>query len=139
MFRTLLLNPSVSWRLWTLMAIGGVLVIAGIIFDVRLVAVGLMICLTIIPTVAFFMFFKTMLSEDVLPNLLPHSVCKERGSFVLTTFREEHADEDSDDIRYVKTGSFIINEDAGYKCSFISEYRVLWLKNDRFTLLFLPY
>lgn len=89
----LLTLPAVAWPLWVSAAAGVVLVAVGAIADVRVMVLGLMVCLCATPVMAFFIFFSKMLDPSILVNLMPHTVEKRPDGYLVVTYRKQIAAE----------------------------------------------
>lgn len=89
----LLTIPAVAWPLWVSAAAGVALVAVGAIADVRVMVLGLMVCLCATPVMAFFIFFSKMLDPSILVNLMPHTVEKRPDGYLVVTYRKQIAAE----------------------------------------------
>lgn len=89
----LLTLPAVAWPLWVSAAAGVVLAAVGAIADVRVMVLGLMVCLCATPVMAFFIFFSKMLDPSILVNLMPHTVEKRPDGYLVVTYRKQIAAE----------------------------------------------
>lgn len=134
-FLYMLAKPRKSWAIWLLVGLGAVLMVAGLVADMRLVAVGLMVWLALVPTAAFFMHYSEALSPSVAPNLLPHSMERIPGGYIMRVYRKEI---DNDEVRYVESQIFSVR-DADIKEESVSgAYRRLELSTPSLSILFLP-
>lgn len=136
-FLYMLTVPRKSWAVWSLTGIGLLLIAAGLIADMRIVAVGLMVWLALVPTAAFFMHYTEALSPTVSPNLLPHTVERIPGGHIVRVFRTQ-ADEKSGETSLVESGIISVSDSDIIRESTSGIYRRLELRNESLSLLFIP-
>lgn len=136
-FLYLMAMPRKSWAVWSFAGLGMMLIVAGLISDMRLVAVGLMVWLALVPTAAFFMHYSEALSPSVAPNLLPHTVERIPGGYIVHVFRQQ-PDEDSGETMLVESSIISISDSDIIKESVSGVYRRLTLKTPGLSVLFLP-
>lgn len=93
MLWNLLTSPSASWHIWILTAIGCVAIVAGAILDIRVMVLGLLICLSLVPPVVVFMYYSHVLDTYMIANILNHTVERCPGGYRVRIFREESDEE----------------------------------------------
>lgn len=136
-FTYMLTMPRKSWAVWTFAGLGILLIAAGLIADMRLVAVGLMVWVALVPTAAFFMHYSESLSPKVAPNLLPHTVERLPGGYLVRVYRKQ-IDEETNDVQLVESQIITVKDSDIIAESKSGIYRRLALKNETLSLLFLP-
>ena len=72
-FKTLLSSSS-GWPFWTALTIGLILLVAGGFVDVRIMVVGIMVCVAVVPCIGVFLYFSNTLSPQIVVNMIPHTV-----------------------------------------------------------------
>lgn len=136
-FLYLMAMPRKSWAVWSFAGLGMMLIVAGLISDMRLVAVGLMVWLALVPTAAFFMHYSEALSPSVAPNLLPHTVERIPGGYIVRVFRQQ-PDEATGETVLVESSIISVSDTDVTKVSVSGIYRRLALKSSSLSVLFLP-
>lgn len=136
-FLYLLMMPRKSWAVWSLAGIGLVLIIAGVIADMRLMAIGLMVWLALVPTAAFFMHYTEALSPSVSPNLLPHTVERIPGGYIVRVYRQL-PDEETGETALLECNIISISDSDVTNVSVSGMYRRLMLSGTSLSILFLP-
>lgn len=138
-FKTLILSPSTGWLLWIVLAIGLGLIIIGCIVDLRYLILGLIVCLTMLPTMAFFLFVNYMFASEMVANLLHHTVERRDHGYLLRIFRP--ADQ-SDPIEagktWIESGRLTFFDSNVVRIKTTAEYEVVFLKNSPLSILYVP-
>ena len=136
--RSLLLSPSCGWPAWTVIAAGTLLMVIGIFGDVRWLAVGLMLCVTVAPSVVALLYFSHVLSPGIVPNMLPHTLERVDNGYILRTWRRAEPEEGEETDEWLETGTVRL-EDANItdrKTSF--EYETLYFRDSSMKILYVP-
>ncbi len=137
----LLKTPSKSWQIWCIGGIGIALIIMGCFGDVRLLVLGLMICIAIVPAILVFLYFSYSLSPKIVPNLIPHTIENLPDGYLLRIWKQENPEEESEtspkwiestSIRLYSSDIITIKNNIDYKILFFSPTSPL-------TILFLPH
>lgn len=93
MLGNLLTTPSASWHIWILTALGCVAILVGAVFDVRVMVLGFLICLSLVPPIVVFMYYSHVLDTYMIANILNHTVERCPGGYRIRIFREESDEE----------------------------------------------
>ncbi len=88
-FWYLMRDLSISWLIWLLIIVGVAMVVAGVFVDFRISLVGLILCLSIVPSMAFFMYYSRLLGTNIIVNVLPHTVESCPGGYKVTIYRKQ--------------------------------------------------
>lgn len=137
--RTFLLSAATGWPVWATMLAGVILTVAGCIFDIRYVVFGLIICLTLTPALAMFLFVNFMLASEMVANLLNHTVERRTSSYVIHIFRPaDKSNPIEEDKTWIESGRLTILDTSVVSRSFTNEYEVLFLKDAPLSVLYLP-
>ena len=138
-FKTLVCNLSTGWMLWLVLLIGIVLTIFGCIADVRFLILGLIICLTVVPSMAFFIFVRYMFATEIVANLLDHTIERRHNGYLLRIYRPVNPDEHVEDGKtWIECGRFTLFDSNIVKTKTISQYEVLFLKDSPLSVLYVP-
>lgn len=135
-FLYLLFVPRKSWVVWSLSCFGLILIAVGIFVDMRVMAVGLLVWLALVPTAAFFMHYSEALSPSVAPNLLPHTVERISGGYIVRVYRRQ-TDDDTGEISLVESGIITVSDSEITGESVSGTYRRLSLSSPALSILFL--
>lgn len=131
-------SPRISWALWLMVGVGLILVIIGAIMDVRVMILGLIVCLTIAPTMAFFIYFTKLIDTHIMLNMLPHTIEPKTERYFVTIYRKEpHKDNDSE-FDWVETGTMTIFESKVTKRVDKGPYSILHLIDSPVKVLYIP-
>jgi len=133
-------SPSISWPVWAVGLVGAILTLAGALCDVRIMMVGLIICLTVMPMLAFFIYFSNMLDTHIMLNVLPHTLESKPGGYLVRLYREDRG-KDSDgneNVEWVETGSMTIFDSKVRKRVEKSDLSVLYLVDSPVKVLYIP-
>lgn len=93
---TLLQTPSKSWLIWSACVTGIILMIIGSFRDLRVLVLGLMICVAIVPAIVALIYFSYSLSPEIVPNLVPHTIETLPDGYILRFWKQ--SDPQDDDI-----------------------------------------
>ena len=135
----ILLRPSASWPVWMVLCAGILISVAGCVSDVRLLMVGLMLCVAVAPAVAVFIYFSHTLSPDMVANLLPHTLERRPDGYMLRLWRRPDTDDDSEGSPdWMETGSIMLydRDIIASKSSF--DYEMLFFKDSLMKILYVP-
>lgn len=136
----LLSSRSSAWPVWILAIIGFVFLVIGVFFEWRFFVAGLIVIFTLIPTVMFFIFYSHMLDNQMIANLLPHTVEPHQGGYLVRIYRKvssEGKDDDEED-EWVETRRMTIFDSAVRKRSDIGGFTVLDLVDSPVKVLYIP-
>lgn len=136
--KAILFSPSCGWPLWTLLGIGLALVAAGCVHDMRLMVLGLMICVAFTPCLAVFMYFSYTMSPGIVQNFIPHTLERCDGGFLVRVWHMSAGEEEEEERKWVESGSFRLYDSdiVDRKTSF--EYETLYFKDSRMKILYVP-
>ena len=135
----ILITPALSWSVWVALTIGLILIVAGFFFDIRLIALGLMMSAVVVPSMLALIYFYHSLSPAVVPNLLPHTLERRLDGYILHIWRQNESDEDSGDLPAWTESDTIRLFDSNIvtkKSTF--EYDMLFFKDSRMNILYVP-
>ncbi|MDE6018780.1 MAG: hypothetical protein K2G85_08210 [Muribaculaceae bacterium] len=137
-FKTLVFKLSTGWPLWALFLIGVLIILIGS-YDLRWVVVGLIICLTVVPTLAFYLFIKHMFATEMVANLLNHTVECRSNSYIVHIFRPaDQASPAEKGKDWVESGRLTLFEYNIVSKKITSDYQVLFFKNSPLEILYIP-
>lgn len=138
-FKTLICNPSTGWMLWLVLFIGLALTVFGCIADVRCVILGLIICLTVAPSMAFFIFVNYMFATEMVANLLDHTVERHPHGYLVRIYRPVGPDEHVEDGKtWIECGMFTLFDSNIVKEKTTNQYKVIFLKDSPLSILYVP-
>lgn len=136
----MLASARASWPLWISLGAGLILIAVGCFTDLRIVALGLMVWLTIAPVVAFMIYFYKALAPDVVPNLIPHTIRKTARGYEMRLYRRnENKEEDADAPEWEATSSIEVKTADVVREQTLGSLRVLYLSSKTLSVLYLPY
>ncbi|MDE6023404.1 MAG: hypothetical protein K2G13_07880 [Muribaculaceae bacterium] len=137
--KTLLLSPPTGWPIWLAFIIGFVLVLIGCFCDVRCLIIGLIIWLTVIPSMTFFMFVNYMFASEMVANLLNHTIEPRPNGYVVHIFRpaDPHNSTEQGET-WIESGRLSIFDYNIVKRKLSGDYEVLFLKDAPLGILFVP-
>lgn len=140
MVEYLLTTPSIAWPVWLLVVVGLVLTAIGAFNDWRLLMVGLMIILAILPSLSYYIYFSHMLDTHMIANVLPHTIEPHPGGYFVTIFREEqrHDARNEEDTEWVEAGRMTIFESKVKKSRVLGNFKVLTLVDSPVKVLYIP-
>ena len=140
-FKTLL-SSAAGWPVWTALSIGVILIGVGCVVDVRLMVVGLMICMAFVPCIAVFLYFSYTLSPEMVGNMIPHTVERTDSGFILRIWRREDMDEDTDEDdkkqRWVESTVIPLSRSNIVECKTSYEYELFFFKDSDMRILYVP-
>ncbi len=138
-FKTLLSNPSTGWMLWLALLIGLAVTVYGCFADVRCLILGLIICLSVVPSMAFFIFVNYMFATEMVANLLDHTVERHNKGYLVRIYRPVNPDEQvEEDKTWIECGRFTLFDSNIVKQKTTSEYEVLFYKDSPLSILYVP-
>lgn len=138
-FKTLILTPSTAWILWMVVAIGIALIVIGSIADIRCLILGLIVCLTMAPTIAFFIFVNFMFASEMVANLLNHTVERRPGSYVLHIYRPANEDDPIEAGKtWIESGRLTLFDYNIIRIKSNSKYDVIFFKDSPLSILYVP-
>lgn len=132
-------TPALSWPVWIALAIGLILTVAGFFFDIRLIALGLMMSAVVVPLMLALIYFYHSLSPAVVPNLLPHTLERRHDGYILHIWRRHESDEAPQDEQALTESDTIRLFDSNIvtkKSTF--EYDMFFFKDSRMNILYVP-
>lgn len=136
-FLTLILTPRTGWLLWVVMAIGLGLIVIGCFLDLSYIILGLIVCLTMLPAMAFFLFVNYMFASEIVPNLLNHTVERRDNGYLLRIFRPAEQDDNKDN-EWIESGCLTLFDSNIVKKKVTSDYEVVLFKDSPLTILYVP-
>lgn len=140
LFKEALLSPGSGWPLWTVVAVGIVLVLAGAMSDVRVLAVGLMVCVAVAPGLGAIICLSHSLAPDRVANVIPHTLERTPDGYLLRIWRkEEEAEEGADPgCRWVENGEVTLRDENIVERKTTFRYDVFYFKDSRLKILYVP-
>lgn len=135
----LMLLPSDGWPVWLAVIAGISLCVVGFIIDLRLLALGLMLCVAVAPAIGVFIYFSHTLSPDIVANLLPHTLERRPDGYRLRVWRRPDQEDDSESgADWIETASFMLydRDIIASKSSF--DYEMLFFKDSLLKILYVP-
>ena len=138
-FKTLVFSPSTGWLLWIVFAIGFALSIIGCFVDLRYLLLGLIVVLTALPAMAFFLFVNYMFASEMVANLLNHTVERRNNGYLLRIYRPaDKNDPIEKDKDWIESGRLTFFDYNVVKTKLTAEYEVVFLKDSPLTILYIP-
>ena len=138
-FKTLIFSPSTGWSIWVVFLIGIILPAVGCFFDVRYLILGLIVILTVIPAMAFFLFVNYMFATEMVANLLHHSVERKPNGYVVHIFRPADPEEPFEkDKTWIENGRLTLLDSNVVKTKVTAEYEVIFFKDSPLGILYVP-
>lgn len=133
-------SPTVSWPIWLIGGIGLFAAIVGVFVDVRVMFVGLMLLLAVMPMVAFFIYFSCILDNHIMINILPHTIESRPGGYLVRIYREDRNEgaDGREELEWVETGRMTIFESKVVKRVEKFNASVLYLVDSPVKVLYLP-
>lgn len=133
-------TTSISWPLWLTAGVGLILIVVGAFFDVRILFLGLIVTLTIAPTMAFFIYFTNLIDTHIMLNMLPHVIEPKHDYYLVRIYRKEpRKDENGDpEDKWVETGTMTIFESKVTKRVDKGPYSILHLIDSPVKVLYIP-
>lgn len=140
MVEYLLTTASIAWPVWVLAIAGLALTAVGAFIDWRILMVGLMILLAILPSLSYYIYFSHMLDTHMIANVLPHTIDSHPGGYLVRIFREEprHDAEHTDETEWVEAGRMTIFESKVKKSRVVGDFKVLTLVDSPVKVLYVP-
>ena len=138
-FKTLILTPSTGWSIWVVFLIGVILTAIGCFVDLRYLILGLIVILTVIPAMAFFLFVNYMFATEMVANLLHHSVERKPNGYVVHIFRPADPEEPFEkDKTWIENGRLTLLDSNVVKTKTTAEYEVVFFKDSPLGILYVP-
>ncbi|MDE5870566.1 MAG: hypothetical protein K2H22_01265 [Muribaculaceae bacterium] len=138
-FKTLVLTPSIGWILWLVLLIGLFLTALGCFVDMRYLLLGLIVCLTVLPTMAFFIFVNYMFASEMVANLLNHTVERRSNGYLLRIYRPANQDDPLENGKtWIESGRLTFFDSNVVRTKTTSEYEVVFLKDSPLSILYVP-
>ena len=138
-FKTLILTPSIGWILWLVLIIGVGITIIGCLSDARLVLLGLLVCFTVLPTMAFFMFVNYMFASEMVANLLNHTVERRSNGYLLRIYRPANQDDPLESGKtWIESARLTFFDSNVVRTKTTNEYEVIFLKDSPLSILYVP-
>ncbi len=138
-FMTILLNPSTGWLIWVVFFIGLILCCFGCFFDLRYLILGLIVILTVIPAMAFFLFVNYMFATEMVANLLHHTVERRHNGYMVHIFRPaDREDPIEKDKTWIENGRLSLFDSNIVKRKTTDKYEVLFFKDSPLGILYVP-
>ena len=138
-FLSLLMSPSIGWPLWCVSLIGLFLIAVGCLCDIRYLILGLIVCLTVFPTMAFFIFVRHMFSTEMVANLLHHSVERRPSGYLVRIYRPAEPGEPIEAGKeWIENGRLTLFNSNVVKTKTTSEYEIIFFKDSPLEILYIP-
>lgn len=138
-FKSFILCPRTGWLLWIVFAIGLTLLAVGCFIDIRYILLGLIVCLTVVPTVAFFLFVNYMFASEIVANLLNHTVERRSNGFLLRIFRSADPNDPKEkDKEWIESGRLTLFDSNILRHRTTSDYEMFFFKDSPLTILYVP-
>lgn len=138
-FKTILLNPTSGWPIWVALAVGITLTCIGCFNDVRWLILGLIICLSVIPSMLFYIFIKYMFATEMVANLLNHTLERRQDGYLLHIFRPADQNDPIEKGKtWIESGRLTLFDAnvIGRKTTY--EYEVIFYKDAPLSILYVP-
>ena len=137
--KQLILSPSTGWPVWCALFSGVALAVAGCFTDDRLMVLGLMICVCVIPAVVAFVYFFHILSPDMVANLLPHTLERRPDGYTLRIWsRSEPEDGSKVETCWKESGRVMLYDSDIVASKSTFDYEMLFFKDSRMKILYVP-
>ncbi len=138
-FKTLISSPSTGWSLWVVFLIGLVFTAFGCLIDIRYLILGLIVILTVLPGMAFFLFVNYMFASEMVANLLNHTVERRANGYMVHIFRPADQDDPIEKGKtWIESGRFSLFDSNIVKSKQTSKYEVIFFKNSPLSILYIP-
>ena len=138
-FKTLILTPSTGWSIWVVFLIGIILTAIGCFVDLRYLILGLIVILTVIPAMAFFLFVNYMFATEMVANLLHHSVERKPNGYMVHIFRPADPEEPFEkDKTWIENGRLTLLDSNVVRTKTTAEYEVIFFKDSPLGILYVP-
>lgn len=138
-FKTLIFSKKTGWMLWIVFFIGFILSAIGCFFDFRYLILGLIVCLTMLPTMAFFIFVHHMFASEMVANLLNHTVERYNNGFLLRIYRPaDKSDPIEKDKEWIESGRLSLFDSNIVRSRTTSDYEVFFYKDSPLAILYVP-
>lgn len=138
-FKTLVFTPSTGWSIWIVFLIGLLLLAVGCFYDIRYMIIGLIVILSVIPAMAFFLFVNYMFATEMVANLLHHTVERRPNGYVIHIFRPADQNEPIERGKtWIESGRLTLFDSNVAKTQYDSKYEVLFFKDSPLSILYIP-
>ena len=119
--------------------IGLVLTGIGCFVDIRYLILGLIVCLAVLPGMAFFIFVNYMFATEMVANLLHHSVERRPNGYLVHIFRPAAQTDPIEKGKvWIENGRLTLFDLNIVKTKITSEYEVVFFKDSPLGILFVP-
>ncbi len=136
---TLISSPSTGWPLWAVFLIGLVFILIGCFVDIRYLILGLIVILTVIPGMAFFIFANYMFASEMVANLLNHTVERRPNGYTIHIFRPADQNEPIERGKtWIESGRLTLFDSNVVKTKMTSRYEVVFFKESPLSTLYIP-
>ena len=138
-FMTLITTPSTGWSIWLAFFVGIVFIGIGCFVDIRWLILGLIVCLTVIPALAFFLFVNYMFATEMVANLLHHTVERRSNGYMVHIFRPaDQTDPIEKGKTWIENGRLTLFDANVVKTKLTPEYEVIFFKDAPLGILYVP-
>ncbi|MDE6741164.1 MAG: hypothetical protein K2J58_02410, partial [Muribaculaceae bacterium] len=138
-FKTLIMSTSAGWLLWVLLTIGLGFTLLGCFYDIRYLILGLIVCFTMLPTMAFFIFVNYMFASEMVANLLNHTVERRNDGYLLRIYRPADPNDPIEkDKEWIESARLTFFDHNIMKTKTTPEYEVIFLKDSPLSILYVP-
>ena len=137
--RTLLSKRAVGWPLWSAVTAGLLLTASGCLWDLRLTVLGLMVCVAVAPSVAALIYFSRTLAPDMVANLLPHTLERQDGGYLLRLWRRPDPEVPEEaGMDWMESGCISLSDSNIVERKTSGEYEMLFYKDSGMKILYVP-
>ena len=138
-FKTLIFSRSTGWPIWLLSFLGFAATIIGCFYDVTYLILGLIVCLTVLPTMAFSLFVNYMFASEMVANLLNHTVERRSNGYHLRIFRPaDQSDPHEAGKTWIESGRLTLFDSNVVRTESTTEYDVIFFKDSPLAILYVP-
>lgn len=137
-FKTLISTPSSGWTIWIVLLIGIMFIAVGCFVDIRWLIIGMLICLAVVPALAFFIYFAYVLASDMVANVVHHTVERQSDGYVLRIFRKVDDESGDAESAWIESQRLSIFDSNIVKVKTTNEYEIVFLKDSPLSILYVP-
>lgn len=142
-FWDLLRHSRTGWPMWLCIIFCAIFLAFGIMMkDTRFLIVGVMFWLTIVPVTCFFLYYYYLFSEDMLANILPHTMERNRDGYTLWMYKKlvlrDSDDDGAEKTKWMVCGRISVMDASVIKTRKCFNYTVLYLEDAPMSVLYVP-
>ena len=117
---------------------GVVFIAVGCFVDIRWLVIGILVCLAVVPAVAFFIYFAYVLASDMVANVIHHTVERLSDGYLLRIFRKVYDEADDSEFAWIEADRLSISDSNIVKVKITDEYEIVFLKDSPLSILYIP-